>query len=145
METHGFALPGFKLVDTCKPHTQGDYVVTEFSYKTHFGGIMSARIFSNTLNTSHIILMDPDRTPCLLGKLSVKKFSSRGHELKVFGNLLRPANIWERMMGGKHLVKESEVQRAIKLGYGNFKNDLNLKIHVNLILEKGKNGPTSSL
>lgn len=99
---------------------------------------MSAKVFSNTLNTSHVLLMDADKTPCLLGKLSIKKCASRGLQVQAYANLLRPATTWERMMGGDHLVNEKEVERAIKSGYSNFKNDLNLKLHVQMVLDKAK-------
>jgi hypothetical protein len=138
MEVHGFSLPGFKLLETSKPETKWDYVITEFTYKTHFGGITTARMFSNALNTSHVLLMDTDKTPCLLGKLTVKKCASSGLQVQAHANLLRPATAWERMMGGDHLVNEKEVERAIKLGYSNFKNDLNLKLHVQMVLDHAK-------
>lgn len=136
MEPHGFALPGFKIVDTWKPEKRGEFITTEFSFKTHFSSkFMNAKIFSDRLNTSHILLMDPDKKPFLLGKLSVKKHASRGHKLEARGNLLRPATVWERMFGGDHLVNPKEVERAIKIGYSNFREDMNLKAYFKLILE----------
>ena len=52
METHGFALPGFRITETCTPQWMGGYVVTEFNFTTHFGGHMSAKVFSGLLHAS---------------------------------------------------------------------------------------------
>ena len=138
MEAHGFSLPGFKLLETSHPEAKWDYVMTEFTFKTDFGGIMTARMFTNTLNTSHVLVMDTDKTPCLLGRLTVNKCASTGLQVHAYANLLRPATTWERMMGGDHLVNEKEVERAIKSGYSNFKNDLNLKLHIQMVLDHAK-------
>ena len=135
MEAHGFTLPGFKLMQASKPRLVGEYVMSEFVYRSYFGNV-SARVFSNTLNTSHILLMDPDGVPCLLGKLSVEKLSARGFTLFAHADLLRPANVWERIFGGRRTVKQSEVLRSINLGYSDFKNDLNLKCYVNLVFDR---------
>lgn len=138
MEAHGFALPGFRMLETRTPQSMGDYVTVEFFFATHFNGRMSARVFSSALNSSHILVMDPDGTPCLLGRLSLGRCSSNGHVIRAHAELLRPANAWERMMGGKRLVKQCEVERAIRLGYSHFKSDLNLKQYMNLIMECSK-------
>lgn len=137
MEAHGFALPGFKIIETHAPKTTGDYVTTEFRYSTYFGK-QSARLFSSHLNTSHVLLMDPDGVPCLLGKLTLEKFAKTGHRLNAHAELLRPSSLWERLLGGRRLVKESEVERSIKLGYSNYKTDLNLKLYVQMVFECSK-------
>jgi hypothetical protein len=136
MEAHGFTLPGFKIIETSTPQSMGDYIVAEFFYSTHFTGRMSARVFSSTSHTSHIVLMDPDRVPCLLGKLTLERCSTHGHRVCARADLLRPATVWERMVGGQRLVKEADVERSIKLGYSNFKNDLNLARYVNMVLNE---------
>lgn len=138
MEAHGFALPGFKILETRAPQSMGDYVTVEFVFETYFHGRTSARVFSSALNSSHVLVMDPDGAPCLLGRLSLGRCSSNGHLIRAHADLLRPANPWERMLGGKRLVKQCEVERAIRLGYSNFKSDLNLKRYMNLIVECGK-------
>jgi hypothetical protein len=138
MEAHGFTLPGFQLIETRKPKSMGGYTTAEFFYKTHFTGKMSGRVFSSFLNTSHVVLMDPDGIPCLLGKLTLHRCASNGHRICARADLLRPASAWERMFGGQKLVKESEVARMIKLGYSNFKNDMNLNAYVNMVLECDK-------
>jgi hypothetical protein len=134
MQTHGFALPGFKIIATQKPVLMDSYVVSEFNFTTHFGGPMTARLFSSTRDTSHILVRDCDGAPCLLGRLNVRKLSARGHSVHVRGDLLRPAKVWERMLGGQRLVRREEVERAIKLGYSNFKTDLNLIHYVNIVM-----------
>jgi hypothetical protein len=140
MESHGFALPGFKIVSTQKPIWMGNYIVTEFNFTTHFNGPMMAKIFSGALDTSHILVRDCDGGPCLLGRLNVRKLSARGHSVHVRGDLLRSARIWERMLGGERLVQREGVERAVKLGYSNFKNDLNLMLYVNLVMAASKDG-----
>jgi hypothetical protein len=138
MQPHGFSLPGFKIVSTQKPVWMGNYVVSEFNFTTHFGGPMTARIFSGTLDTSHILVRDCDGAPCLLGRLSVRKLSASGHSVHVRGDLLRPARVWERVLGGQRLVRREEVERAIRIGYSNFKNDLNLVHYVNIVMSYAK-------
>ncbi len=138
MEVHGFALPGFKILETRTPKSMGDYVTAEFFFETYFCSRMSAKVFSSSQNSSHILVMDPDGAPCLLGRLSLGKCCSTGHLIRAHADLLRPANGWERLLGGKRLVKQSEVERAIKLGYSNFKSDLNLKQYVNMVMECDK-------
>ena len=138
LEAHGFALPGFKIVETQTPRQTGDYVIAGFCFTTHFTGKMSARLFSSSLNSSHVVLMDPDGVPCLLGRLYLERCSSRGHRVCAHADLLRPASVWERMFGGGRLVKESEVERSIKVGYSKFKNDLNLARYVNMVQECNK-------
>lgn len=137
MAAHGFALPGFKFLEARKPRMVGDYVYSEFVYRTYFGN-MSARVFSNSLNTSHVLLMDPDGIPCLLGRLELRRLSARGFMLFARADLLRPANFWERTLGGVRTVQQSEVLKAINLGYSDFKNDLNLKIYTNMVFECAK-------
>jgi hypothetical protein len=39
------------------------------------------------------------------------------------------------MYGGQRLGMEDDVERAIKLGYNTFKNDMNLAHYMNLVLE----------
>ena len=139
MEAHGFTLPGFKIIETRAPESMGQYVVAEFIYTTHFTGRMSARVFSSTLHTSHIVLMDPDGVPCLLGKLTLGKCSTHGHSVCAHADLLRPATIWERMVGGPRLVKEADVEKSIKLGYNNFNTDMNLAHYMHMVLECDRN------
>ena len=74
MEVYGFVLPGFEILETSAPKSMGDYVSLEFFYKTYFHGRTSARVFSSMPNTRHILLMDPDGVPCLLGRLSLEKY-----------------------------------------------------------------------
>ncbi len=138
MEAHGFSLPGFQILETCPPQTIGEYVTAEFTFKTYFCGRMSGRVFSSMLNTSHVLIMDPDGVPCLLGRLSIGKCSSNGHLVRAHADLLRPANVWERLLGGKRLVKQCDVERAIKLGYSNFKGSMNMKEYVNMVTECAK-------
>ena len=140
MEAHGFTMPGFRVTQTCAPEWTGSYVVTEFNFTTHFGGPMNAKIFSGALDTCHVLVRDCDGEPCVLGRLRVQKFSAGGHVLSARGDLLRPANVWERLIGGQRLVKREGVERAVKLGYSSFKNDMNLVLYVNLILASAKNG-----
>ncbi len=138
MEAHGFALPGFKIVETNAPKSMGDYVTTEFVYTTYFG-TMSAKLFSSQLNTSHVLLMDSNRVPCILGKLTIRKYSTHGHIVCCHADLLRPSNIWERLFGGKRLVKEAEIEKSIKLGYSNLKSDYYLRKYFDLVLRFPKN------
>jgi hypothetical protein len=137
MESHGFALPGFKIIETSAPKAMGDYVTTEFTYTTYFG-TMTARLFSSQLNTSHILLMDPNGVPCLLGKLTLAKYSTTGHLVSGHADLLRPSNTWERLLGGQQLVKEDKVEKSIKLGYSNFKSDSNMRKYFDLVLRCSK-------
>jgi hypothetical protein len=37
----------------------------------------------------------------------------------------------ESLIGGERLVTREEVERAVKLGYSNFKNDMNLNMYIN--------------
>jgi len=143
MQAHGFALPGFRLVETLPPLAFGDYVTSEFFYRTHFGGQMSGRMFSSHLNTSHIVLMDPDGIPCLLGKLTLHRCAANGHRICARADLLRPANVWERLFGGGKLVKENEVARMIKLGYSS-KTDENLLEYVHRVFECDKKNRDSA-
>jgi hypothetical protein len=138
MEAHGFALPGFEMVETKSPQAIGEYVTAEFSYRTYFCDRMTGRVFSSALNTSHVLLLDPDGVPCLLGWLSIDKCSANGLLVRAHADLLRPSNIWERLLGGKRLVKECEVERAIKLGYSNFKGSMDMKAYMNLVTECSK-------
>jgi hypothetical protein len=140
MRSHGFALPGFKITNTSPPQWIGNYIVTEFNFTTHFNGPMTAKIFSGALDTSHILVRDCDGGPCLLGRLNVQKLSASGHVVHASGNLLRTSNVWERILGGERLVKREDVEREVKLGYSNFKNDLNLMLYVNLVLAASKDG-----
>jgi hypothetical protein len=138
MEAHGFALPGFRLLATHRPKVVGGYVTAEFVYTTHFGNV-SARLFSNSLNTSHVLLTDPDGTPCLLGKLSVHKLPSRGFSLSSHAHVLRPVNMWEMLfVGGRRAAKQCDVLRAINRGYSDFKMDANLKSYVQMVCEHDK-------
>jgi hypothetical protein len=138
MEAHGFALPGFRIIETRAPKSMGGYITTEFFYETYFNSRMSAKLFSSSLNTSHILLMDPDGIPCLLGRLSLDKCPPNGHTIRAHADLLRPASLWERMLGGKRLVKQCEVARAINVGYSNFKGHLHMKEYVNLVMGYSK-------
>ena len=140
MEAHGFALPGFRITETCTPQWMGSYVVNEFNFTTHFGGHMSAKIFSGALDTSHILVRDCGGEPCILGRLKVQKLSVNGHVIQARGDLLRPAGVWERMIGGQKLVKREAVERAVKMGYSDFKNDMNLVLYVNIIMNAAKEG-----
>ena len=140
METHGFALPGFRITQTCNPQWMGNYVVTEFNFTTHFGGQMSAKIFSGALDTSHVLVRDCGGEPCILGRLKVQKLSTSGHIIQARGDLLRSASPWEALIGGERLVKREEVEKAVKLGYSNFKNDMNLNMYINLVMNAAKEG-----
>jgi hypothetical protein len=135
MQAHGFALPGFRLLETHPPRAMGDCITAEFYYRTHFTGRMSGRVFSSARNTSHVVLMDPDGIPCLLGKLTLYRCAANGLRICAHADLLRPANVWERLFGGQKLVREDEVARTIKLGYSTFKTDMNLLKYVNQVLE----------
>lgn len=141
MEAHGFALPGFKIVSTQPPQWKGSYIVSQFNFTTYFGSApMMAKIFSGTLDTSHVLVHDCDGAPCILGRLSVRKTSASGHSVHAHGDLLRPARVWERVLGGQRLVKREGVERAVKLGYSDFKNDMNLMLYVNLVMGAAKEG-----
>ena len=118
----------------------GNYVVTEFNFTTHFGGPMAAKVFSGALDTSHVLVRDSDGAPCILGRLRVQKLSASGHCVQARGDLLRPARLWEQLIGGQRLVKREEVERMIKLGYSSFKNDMNLVLYVNLVMNAAKEG-----
>ena len=144
MEAHGFALPGFEILDTLQPNSMGDYVTMEFSFKTRFNCRLTARVFSSSLNKSHILLMDPDGIPCLLGTLSVGKCSPNDHlQINAHADLLRPASVWERIFGGERLVKQSEVERCIKAGYTNFKYDVNCKSYFHMVIACSKKQSSS--
>lgn len=134
MEAHGFSLPGFRITATHPPQWMGAYVVSEFNFTTHFGGVMQAKIFSGALDTSHVLVRDCDGEPCLLGRLRVRKLSVSGHVVEARGDLLRPATLWERLVGGQRLVRREDVERGIRLGYSQFKNDMNLVLYVNLVM-----------
>ena len=138
MESHGFTLPGFEILDTSEPKYMGNYVTVGFSYKTYFSRRMTARIFSSSLDTSHVLLMDPDGIPCMLGKLWIDKCSSNGHLVKAHAELLRPARIWERLFGGDRLVKQCDVERSIRVGYSNFKYDSNFKCYMAMVISYAK-------
>ena len=135
MEAHGFALPGFKILETRAPQSMGNYITAEFLFETYFCSRTSAKVFSSARNTSHVLVMDPNGVPCLLGRLSLSRYGSSGHMIRAHADLLRPANGWERLLGGKRLVQQSEVERSIKLGYSDFKNDLNLNRYVSMVTE----------
>ena len=135
MEVYGFVLPGFEILETSAPKSMGDYVSLEFFYKTYFHGRTSARVFSSMPNTSHILLMDPDGVPCLLGRLSLEKYPPHGHCIRARADLLRPARLWERMFGCNRLVNQSKVERAIQVGYSNFKSDMRMKEYMNLVVD----------
>ncbi len=135
METHGFALPGFKITSTRRPQRTGNYVVTEFNFTTHFGGQMTAKIFSGTLDTSHVLVRGCDGEPCILGRLTVRKLSVAGHVIQARGDLLRPTSLWERLLGGQRLVKPENVGKAIELGYRDFKKDMNLVLYATLAMK----------
>ena len=138
MEAHGFALPGFRITETRPPQWMGNYVVTEFNFTTHFGGPMMAKIFSGALDTSHILVRDCGGEPCILGRLTVQKLSASGHVVHARGDLLRPAKVWERLFGGMRLAGREQVERAVKVGYSSFNNDMNLMLYVNLVLASAK-------
>lgn len=135
MQAHGFALPGFKILETCKPQSMGDYVTAQFFFDTYFRRRMSAKVFSSAQNSSHILVLDPDGAPCLLGRLTLGKCAAGGHSIRAHADLLRPANVWEIILGGRRQVKQCEVEKAIKLGYKNFKSDLNIKNYVSMVME----------
>ncbi len=140
MQSHGFALPGFKITSTSPPQWAGNYIMTEFNFTTYFNGPMTAKIFSGALDTSHILVRDCDGGACLLGRLSVQKLSASGHVVHARGDLLRPATVWERLLGGERLAKRENVERAVKMGYGSFKTDMNLILYVNLVMAASKDG-----
>ena len=135
MEAHGFALPGFKITKTCAPQWLGNYVVAEFNFTTHFGGSMMGKLFSGTRETSHILIKDCSGNPCILGRLRVQKISATGHVVHACGDLLQSTRVWEQIIGGQRQVKRENVERAIKLGYSNFKNDVNMMTYVNLVMQ----------
>jgi hypothetical protein len=146
MEAHGFALPGFQILETRAPQSMGNYVTAEFFFRTHFHGRRSGKVFSSSLNTSHVLVMDQDEIPCLLGRLSIGRCASNGHMIRGHADLLRPASVWERMFGGERMVRQCEVERAIKLGYSDLKGDMNLKQYLNTVMEcanKKKKAPGS--
>ena len=68
----------------------------------------------------------------------MRKTSASGHSVHAHGDLLRPAKVWERVLGGQRLVKREGVERAVKLGYSDFKNDMNLMLYVNLVMGAAK-------
>jgi hypothetical protein len=135
MEAQGFALPGFRLLETRRPKLVGGYATAEFLYKTYFGQV-SARVFSNSLNTSHVLLMDPDGIPCFLGKLSLQRLPGTGFILSATSDLLRPASIWERVFTWRR--SRGDVLRAINLGCAGFRNDINLKCYVKMVFDCAK-------
>ena len=141
MESHGLTLPGFEIVSTSEPELHGDYISMEFVYRTHFNHRMTAKVFSCSLDTSHILLMDPDGIPSLLGRLRIDKCSSKGHLIETRANLLRPANVWERYFGGGISVKQYGVERSIRVGYTNVKYnrfDVNFKCYVKMVIAQAK-------
>ena len=95
---------------------------------------MMGKVFSGARDTSHVLVRDCDGEPCILGRLKVQKLSVAGHVVTARGNLLRPAKVWERLVGGQRLVRREEVERVVRLGYSDFKNDMNLMLYVNLVL-----------
>ena len=101
---------------------------------------MRAKIFSGALDTSHILVRDCGGEACMLGRLKVRKLSASGHVVEARGDLLRPARVWERLIGGQRLVGREGVERAIKLGYSNFKNDLNLMLYSNFVFNAANTG-----
>jgi hypothetical protein len=44
----------------------------------------------------------------------------------------------ERMFGGNSMVRRENVERAIQTGYNDFKDDMNMKMYVNLVMNAGK-------
>ena len=138
MEAHGFALPGFRITKTCAPQWMGGYIVAEFNFTTYFGGPMTGKLFSGARDTSHILVRDCSGEPCLQGRLRVVKSSISGHSVHACGDLLRPSKAMERMFGGNSMVRRENIERAIQMGYSNFKNDMNMMIYVNLVMNAGK-------
>ena len=140
METHGFALPGFRITETCSPQRMGGYVVTEFNFTTHFGGHMSAKVFSGGLDTSHVLVRDCGGEPCMLGRLKVQKLSVSGHVIQARGDLLRPAKVWEQLLGGQTMVSREGVEKAVKMGYCDFKNKAAMVLYVNMVMDAARDG-----
>ena len=138
MEAHGFALPGFQITKTCAPKWMGNYLVSEFNFTTHFGGPMMGKMFSGTQETSHILVRDCNGEACIMGRLRVRKLSTKGHVIYACGDLLQPSRLWERILGGQRLVKREKVEQAIKKGYSNFKYDMNMMLYVNLLMNVPK-------
>ena len=138
MEAHGFALPGFQITKSCTPKWMGNYLVADFNFTTHFGGPMSGKLFSGSRDTSHILVRDCNGEACIMGRLLVRKLSTRGHAIHACGDLLQSSRVWERILGGERLVKRENVEKAIKKGYSNFKQDMNMMQYVNLLMNSAK-------
>ena len=134
MEAHGFALPGFEIIDTREPRWVGACVLTEFKFKTHFNGPMTARLFSDSPDCSHLLIRDGNGSPCLMGRLTVRRLSTNGLSIQARGDLLRAAGVWENVLGGQRLVRKEGVEKAIEDGYTEFGNDANLAMYVNLVV-----------
>ncbi len=82
LETHGFALPGLEIIDTREPVWVGDCAMTEFKFRTHFNGPMTARLFSSTPDCSHLLIRDSGGSPCLMGRLMVRRLSGNGLSIR---------------------------------------------------------------
>lgn len=135
MEPHGFALPGFRITGTRAPRWMGEYVVAEFDFCTHLGGRMSAKLFSGALDSSHVLVLDCDGAPCLLGWLRVRRLSpTSGVVVQARADLLRPCTVWERLLGGERRVRREGVGNAVRKGYACFKNDANMALYIRLLM-----------
>jgi hypothetical protein len=132
IEAHGFALPGFEIYNVKKPIVIKNYIATDFDYKTLFDQ-GTARVFSEQLNTSRVLLMDTHGNPSVCGSLCLQNSNGKS-TLIAKGDLLRPHTPWEEIMQCR--VVEWNVKEAIVSGYTNFKTDMNLKLYMNMILER---------
>ena len=70
-------------------------------------------------------------------------FFSRGPPLTHHPDTVGPtqhegAACWERLIGGQRLVARDSVERAIHRGYAQFRNDMNLVLYANLVMNAAK-------
>ena len=102
---------------------------------------MRGKIFSASLNTSHILLKDRDGLPKVFGTLSLKKSNQNSSEtfLHAHGNILRrpsPSRVFLEELMLCRGADICDVQRAIHLGYRDLNLDANLKLYMNMVLER---------
>jgi hypothetical protein len=149
IEAHGFAMPGFRIVETRPPEAKkaldsdAPVLSIEFLYTSLFdhpkGRRLRGKIFTHRLNTSHVLLKDSDGQPKVFGTLSLRK-SANGTDtfLHAHGNILRGpprSSLLEDMLLCRG-VAARDVERAIQRGYRDLNADANLKLYLNMVLER---------
>lgn len=133
IEAHGFAMPGFQIMEAQVPRKIGDHIVVDFFYTTLFeGSLKHGRIFSERWDTSRVLLDDGK----ICGHVSVKNTNGKA-TVQAHKQLLRPQNIWEHIVCKP--ITAHKVENAIRRGYSDFKGHPNLNHYASMLLDLHKN------